>query len=174
MGHSPANLRDAALLSLASDGMFRASELVSLNVRDVKQQGSAAVARHGRPKTDREGKGSVRFVAPATFARVRAWVEAAGPEPTDPLFLPIGPATKGGRLTPRDVARIFKRRVGFEFLAHSTRVGAAAEQREAGVETERIAQAGGWKGDTMPARHTRNVDTMESGAAILARKQGRA
>ncbi len=29
-------------------------------------------------------------------------------------------------------------------------------------------------GDAMPARYTRNVDAMESGAAILARRQGRA
>lgn len=174
MGDSPADLRDAALLSLAYDGMFRASELVALNVRDVKPQGQDGTARVGRSKTDQEGRGSVRFVARDTYARVRAWVEAAGLEPHDPLFVPLGPAAKDGRLTPRDVARIFKRRVGQPFSAHSTRVGAAIEQREAGVETGLIAQAGGWKGDAMPARYTRNVDALRSGAAILARKQGRA
>ena len=48
------------------------------------------------------------------------------------------------------------------------------EQREAGMATGLIAQAGGWKGDAMPARYTRNMDTIHSAAAILARRQGRA
>lgn len=174
MGDSPADLRDAALLSLAFDGMFRASELVALNVRDVRPQGQDATARLGQSKTDQEGRGSVRFVARDTYARVRAWVEAEGLKPEDPLFPPLSNAAKGARLTPRDVARIFKRRVGEPFSAHSTRVGAAIDQRAAGVPTGMIAQAGGWKGDAMPARYTRHLDAQESGAAILARRQGRA
>ena len=171
---SRTDLRDAALLSLAYDGMFRASELVALNVRDVQPQGQDATARLGRSKTDQEGKGSIRFVARDTYARVRAWVEAEGLEDAAPLFYPLSNVAKGERLTPRDVGRIFKRRVGEDFSAHSTRVGAAVEQREAGITTGQIAQAGGWKSDAMPARYTRRVDAMSSGAAILARRQGRA
>jgi integrase len=168
------DLRDAALVALAYDTLARASELVALNVADVRAQGRDAVAYVTRSKTDQEGEGGFRFVARDTYARVRAWVGAARLEEGEPLFPPLPRNNRGERLTRRDISRIYKRRVGDDFSAHSTRVGAAVEQREAGVPTGLIAQAGGWKGDTMPARYTRLIAPQESGAAILARRQGRA
>jgi integrase len=162
-------LRDAALLALAYDSLCRASELAALRVRDV-EPGAVAV---GRSKTDQMGEGSMRFVAPDTWARVRRWIRAAQLRPQDPLFRPLGPAAKGDRLSTRDVARIVARRAGDAYSAHSTRVGAAVDQRAAGIATGAVAQSGGWSGDRMVARYTRAVDAAESGAAILARKQGR-
>lgn len=174
MGSRLIDLRDAALVTLAYDTLCRASELVAFNVGDVREQGRDAVAYVARSKTDQEGEGDFRFVARDTYIRVRAWVEAAGLERNEPLFVPMSRNDRGERLTRRDVARIYQRRVGKDFSAHSTRVGAAVEQREAGVPTGLIAQAGGWKGDAMPARYTRHIAAQESGAAILARRQGRA
>jgi integrase len=174
MGSRLIDLRDAALVSLAYDTLCRASELVALNVGDVREHGHDAVAYVARSKTDQEGDGDFRLVARDTYARVRAWVETAGLKADEPLFMPMSRNDRGERLTRRDVARIYQRRVGEAFSAHSTRVGAAIEQREAGVPTGLIAQTGGWKGDAMPARYTRHIAAQESGAAILARQQGRA
>lgn len=174
MGDYLIDLRDAALVSLAYDTLCRASELVGLNVGDVQEQGRDAVAYIPTSKTDQEGAGDFRFVARDTYIRVRAWVDAAGLKPDEPLFVPMSRNDRGERLTRRDVARIYQRRVGEAFSGHSIRVGAAVEQREAGVPTGLIAQAGVWKGDAMPARHTRHIAAQESGAAILARRQGRA
>ncbi|TNC59235.1 tyrosine-type recombinase/integrase [Rubellimicrobium roseum] len=170
MGTSLMDLRDAA----PYDTLCRAAELVALHVADVRSQGGDAVAYVARSKTDQEGDGDFRFVARYTFERVRAWVKAAGLDDDDPLFVPMSRNDRGKRLTRRDVARIYKRRVGEDFSAHSTRVSAAVEQRAAGVPTGLIAQAGGWKGDAIPARYTRHISAQESGAAILARRQGRA
>jgi len=74
---------------------------------------------------------------------------------------------------PSRCPRIVARRAGEGYSAHSTRVGAAVDQRAAGIATGAVAQSGGWSGDRMVARYTRAVDAGESGAAILARKQGR-
>ena len=63
--------------------------------------------------------------------------------------------------------------MGKDFSAYSTRVGNAVEQREAGMSTGAIAQSGGWKGDAMPTRYTQAAAAQESGAARLARSQGR-
>jgi integrase len=174
MGPSLIELRDAALLSLAYDSLARASELVALNVSDVQHGGNGATVYIARSKTDQEGAGQYRFVAPDTFARVMAWVAAARLDPAAPLFIPMSHAGAGDRITPRDVSRIYQRRVGKGFSAHSTRVGNAVEQREAGIPTGAIAQSGGWKGEAMPARYTRKAAAQESGAARLARSQGRA
>jgi len=174
MGSSLIELRDAALLSLAYDSLARASELVALNVSDVQHGGNGATVYIARSKTDQDGAGQYRFVAPDTFARVMAWITEARLDPTAPLFIPMSHAGQGERITPRDVSRIYQRRVGKDFSAHSTRVGNAVEQREAGIPTGAIAQSGGWKGEAMPARYTRKAAAQESGAARLARSQGRA
>lgn len=169
-GNGLAALRDRALLAVAYDTLARAAELVALDVRDV-EPGAVTI---WKSKTDPEGRGDVRFLADDAWAHVAAWVRAAGLRPADPLFRPLGPAARSERLSTRDVARIVKRRAGPAYSAHSTRVGAAVEQREASVTTGQIAQSGGWTGDAMPARYTRSAGARESGAAILARKQGRA
>ena len=146
LGARPMDFRDAALVALAYDTLARASDLVALNVGDVRPEGPDAVAYIARSKTDQEGEGDFRFVARDTFARVVAWVEAAGLEEGEPLFVPMSRNDRGDRLTRRDVARIYKRRVGEAFSAHSTRVGGAIDQRAAGITTGQIAQAGGLEG----------------------------
>ena len=70
MGSSLIELRDAALLSLAYDSLARASELVALNVSDLQHGGNGATVYIARSKTDQEGAGQYRFVAPDTFVRI--------------------------------------------------------------------------------------------------------
>lgn len=173
-GTRPIDLRDAALISLAHDTLARASELVAFNVKDIQPGEDGGTALIRRSKTDQEGDGDFRFVAPDTLARVAAWVEAMQLEPGDALFPTLSTRDAADRISPRDVSRIYKRRMGQAFSGHSTRVGAAVDQRAAGITTGEIAQSGGWKGDAMPARYTRQVAPRFSGAAKLARLQGRA
>jgi integrase len=173
MGDSLPDLRDAALIALAYDTLARASEMVALNVSDIREHAGNHAAYIARSKTDQEGAGQFRFVAPDTAARVAAWVSAARLEGDNPLFLPLSHAALGERLSTRDISRIFKRRVGSSFSAHSTRVGAAVDQLTAKEDTARIMQAGGWKSPVMVARYTMQADAQNSAAASLARKQGR-
>jgi integrase len=176
MGDSLPDLRDAALIALAYDTLCRASELVSFTVSDLERDESdgSGVIFIRRSKTDQEGEGLHRYVAPDTMARLSAWINAARLDPDSPLFVPLSRKGKGENLSPRDVSRIYKARVGEAFSAHSTRVGGAVDQLGAGIATGQIAQAGGWKGEAMVARYTKRLAVKQAGAAILAQMQGRA
>lgn len=170
MGDSPLDLRDAALIALAYDTLCRASELVALTVGDVQADGVYIA----RSKTDQDGAGAVAYISPKTFERVQAWADCYRLEADTPLFIPLGNRATGDALTAGEVTRIYKRRVGVAFSAHSTRVGAAVEMREAGLSTGDIAHAGRWSGDAMPQRYTRRAAAKLGGAARLASLQGRA
>ena len=90
-------------------------------------------------------------------------------------FMPLSPVqinTSKKSISSRDVSRIYKRRCGSEYSAHSTRVGSAVAQREAGIDSGLIMASGGWKSPVMVARYTKEADAQRSGAAKLARMQG--
>lgn len=180
MEDGPYALRDAALLSVAYDTLGRSDELVRLRCGDIAaepgMEGGTAFIASG--KGDQEGEGSFRFISATTLSRVRAWVDAMGLEPADPLFQSLSPKSTGGAISTRDVRRIFKARgaaapSGLSFSGHSARVGAAQDARAAGLATGDIQQAGGWKSERMVARYTERLNARESAAAKLARMQGR-
>ena len=171
---SPLALRNRALIALAYDSMCRASELVALNVSDLVETDRGAVVFIASSKTDQDAQGDYGFVSPQTFAFLKEWIDAARLDPEAPLFVPLSAKAQGERLTRRDVARIFKAHVGESLSAHSARVGAAVDQRAAGLSTGDIARSGRWRGEAMPHAYTRHLDPHESGAAKLARMQGRA
>ena len=56
---------------------------------------------------------------------------------------------------------------------HSTRVGAAQDMVAAGIELPAILQAGRWKSTAMVNRYGERLLARRSGAAQLARIQGR-
>ena len=99
---------------------------------------------------------------------------AADLKPDLPVIALMAREDSSDRCTRRDMARICKRRVGKTLSAHSSRVGGAIDQHADAIIKGQITRAGDWKGDAMPARYTREVRAMESGAAILARRRGRA
>ena len=172
-GEALVDLRDRALIALGYDTMARASELVAFRVSDLREEDRVASILVARSKTDQAGRGQRRFVGQDTMRFLREWIAAAELAPDAPLFRPLSRKGQGDRLTRRDVARIFQRRLGQGLSAHSARVGAAVDQRAAGLTTGEIAQAGGWKGEAMPARYTAHLSVNESAAAKLARMQGR-
>ena len=86
------------------------------------------------------------------------------------------------RLDPSQVPRIFKEmacRAGLPesvvegFSGHSARVGAAQDMIAAGIELPNILQAGRWKTTAMVNRYGERLLARRSGAAQLARMQGR-
>jgi len=136
-----------------------------------------------RGKTDQEGAGMVRFLAPDTMKLLHSWIEAAGIT-EGALFRSV---RKGGRvgdaLDPGDVARLFKIMVRTAGLTpeqvvgisgHSSRVGAAQDMAASDrIEMPAIMQAGGWKSPQMVARYTQRQAARRSGAAKLAELQNR-
>ena len=178
------DLRNRALLAVAYDTLCRRSELVALRHEDLQHgaQGDGTILVR-RGKTDQEGAGSIRFLAPDTMALLREWIAPAGID-SGPLFRSV---RKGGRvgdaLDGGDVARLFKAMAQGAGLTpeqvarisgHSSRVGAAQDMAASDrIEMPAIMQAGCWKSPQMVARYTQRQAARRSGAAKLAELQNR-
>ncbi len=175
--------RNRALLAVAYDAMLRRAELVSLQVIDLLEElpgdGSLLVRRS---KTDGEGRGEIVWVARDTVRLVRAWLGRAGMS-DGMLFRSVDKGGRiGARLHPCQVPRIFKamaREAGLPetvvagLSGHSTRVGAAQDMVAAGIELPAILHAGRWTSTAMVNRYGERLLARRSGAAQLARMQGR-
>lgn len=175
--------RKCALLAVAYDGLLRRSELVALDVADlvVKPRGDATVlVRHA--KSDPEGNGDLQYLARDTVAIVLGWLRRAGID-NGPLFRSLGKGGRlGGRLHQSQIPRIFKgmaSRAGVSadvvasLSGHSARVGAAQDMIASGIELPAILQSGRWKSVAMVNRYGEGLLARRSGAAQLARLQGR-
>jgi len=109
------SLRDRALLLVSFAAALRRSELVALDVSDLRFTGDGLVLRLRRRKTDQAGAGA-RIGVPFGTAELtcpvrtlRAWLEATGIV-DGPVFVAIN---KGGRLgatrlTDRSMALVMK------------------------------------------------------------------
>lgn len=179
-GDSLRSLRDKALLAVAYDTLCRRSELVALTVADLEEaeDGTGTVTLK-RSKTDQEGAGMVRYLAPDTTQHVRAWLQAASV--TDgPLFRTLRKGGKvGGAMDGKDVARVFKRMANDAGLTinpsgHSVRVGCSQDMIAAGFSLPEVMQAAGWKSPAMPARYSEHLLAKRGAAAKLAALQNRA
>lgn len=176
-------VRDAALLSAAYDTGCRRSELVSIQAEDIDrmEDGSATVLIR-KAKTDQEGNGQVRYLAPDTVKKIDAWLDRSSIE-TGSLFRSIfNGKVKTSQLPPRDVARRFKAMaaaasietaIASSYSGHSTRVGMAQDMAAAGIDLIAIMQAGGWKTPTTVSRYVERLGAQRGAAATLAQKQDR-
>ena len=178
------DLRNRALLAVAYDTLCRRSELVALLREDLHHgpHGDGTV-KVRRSKTDQEGEGMVRYLAPDTMRLLLQWVEAAGI--TDGrLFRGVLKGGRvGGALDAGTVARVFKelaRAAGLpkedveQISAHSSRVGAAQDMAASDrISTIAIMQAGGWASPRMVARYTQRQEVRRGGTARLAEMQHR-
>lgn len=132
--HSLIDLRDRALLLLGFAGAMRRSELVGLNLNDLKHTKDGLRIRIRASKTDEERIGHVVAIAPGKIAcpvkALKAWV-AAAKITSGPIFRAIfnGGRISAVRLSDRAVAEIVKKhakRIGLDpasFSAHSLRSG---------------------------------------------------
>jgi len=159
LGNSRRDLRDRALLLVASDTWCRSAELVAFRVRDVLPQADGSGLLHiARSKTDPDGRGAYAYLSPQGLAAVRQWVEAAGLEGHDPLFMS---SLRGDPKRPLDaatVSRIFKARTGRrDVSAHSTRVGGVHDALRLGCDLASIMIAGRWTSAEMPAQYGRVI-----------------
>lgn len=176
-------LRNAALLSVAYDTLLRRSELVSLYIEDLERaaDGSGTILVR-RSKSDQEGEGAIKYLAPDTMDRVEGWLRAAKLE-AGPLFRPL---SKGGRpgatpLGDSEVYRVFREiavAAGLKLprlpSGHSTRVGATQDMFAAGFELLEVMQAGSWKTPAMPARYGERLRAQRGASRKLAALQNRA
>ena len=135
-----AGCRDRALLLVGFSGGFRRSELVDLDVEDVKETADGLVIRVRRSKTDPEARGAAvalpygSTAATCPVRSYRAWVAAAGIE-TGPAFRSVDRHGRAGlgRMNSGSVARLIKRAAeaaGLDpagYAGHSLRAGFATQ-----------------------------------------------
>ena len=160
-----AGLRDAAMIRLMSDCLLRISEVVTVNVGDLKEK--TLTLRSS--KTDQEGTGESLYVCDATRDVLEGYRERAGI--TDgAVFRHIrrGDHIQPTRLHPHSARRIIKKRAanaGVEgFISgHSLRVGSAVSLAQAGATVVDMQVAGRWKSSQMPA-HYAKAELAERGA----------
>ncbi len=159
LGDGLAGLRDRAVLLLGWAGAFRRSELVALDLDDLREVPEGLVVTLKRSKTDQEGEGRTVGIPRARraelcpVAAVGAWIAAAGIE-EGPLFRPVdrwGALRPAGRLSGRAVALVVQRaarRVGLDPAAlagHSLRAGFCTEAARAGASERAIMRQTGHK-----------------------------
>ena len=148
-----AGLRDRALLLLGFAAALRRSELVALDVEDLRfdlARGLTVTIR--KSKTDQERAGA-QVAVPYARARDRcavralqAWLHAAGTH-RGPVFRQMrrGETLTDRRLSDQSVALIVKRRAQAagvrpeKLSGHSLRAGYATAAASAGVEERKIA-----------------------------------
>ena len=158
-------LRDSAMIRLMSDCLLRISEVVGVNVGDLK--GSTLTLRVS--KTDQEGTGETLYVCDNTRKVLKQYCEQAGIT-RGAVFRHIrrGGHVQSQRLTTVSARRIIQKRaraVGVEgFISgHSLRVGSAVSLAQAGATVVDMQVAGRWKSSQMPA-HYAKAELAERGA----------
>jgi integrase len=160
-------MRDRALLLTGFFGGFRRSELVGLDVGDVRFTKEGMVIRLKRSKTDQEGEGrDVPFsklrgaLCPATA--IKKWLKRAGIN-EGPLFRRIRiDETVGSRhLSVNTVPQIVKHyvtQIGLDasaYSGHSLRAGLVTSAAMAGAAAWQIMKQTGHKSDATLARYIR-------------------
>ena len=160
-----AGLRDSAIIRLMSDCLLRISEVVAVNVGDLKETTLTLRAS----KTDQEGAGETLYVCDATRNVLNQYRERANIT-RGAVFRHIrrGDHIQLNRLTPHSARRIIKNRAadaGVEgFISgHSLRVGSAVSLAQAGATVVDMQVAGRWKSSQMPA-HYAKAELAERGA----------
>ncbi len=160
----PADVRDAALLSIGWAAALRRGELVGL---DWQQQGAGrgfvSIDERGisitliRSKASQEKPVLIAVPAadmPEAVAALEHWAERAGIKPGSPVFRGINRhgQVSAQRLTDRSVARIIKDRV------HDAARRRGMSEAEADVPQYRIQQHTRHKTAEMVARYVREAD----------------
>lgn len=177
MGDSTKDVRDRALLLLGFAGGFRRSELVGLDVADIKQvrQGVIITLRHS--KTDQEGAGRKIGIPHGRtrhcpVAAVTNWLTRSGIT-EGAIFRPI---TRHGQLQPERlsgdaISEVIRERLvaaGIDsegYSGHSLRAGFATSAAQAGASTIKIRQQTGHASDAMLSRYIRDGELFVGNAA---------
>ncbi len=184
--------RDKALLALGFAGAFRRSELVALDVADLREDPEGLRVLVRRSKVDQEGAGFEKAIPAGRFIRpvalLRDWLDAAGIT-EGAVFRPVSrsgrvrtarvaASSEGAappRLTTQAVADIVKRyatAAGLDastFGAHSLRAGYITTAAERGADLARIMDQSGHRDTRTVVGYIRRANAFKghSGSGFL-------
>ncbi len=167
IGTGRKDVRDRALLWVASDSWCRASELVAFRVRDmVRQDDGSSLLFVTRSKTDPFGEGAYSYLSRRGTDAVIDWIRLAGLRSDEPIFIKSWKNGRREAIHPSSVSRIFKKHSGRDDVsAHSTRVGGVQDAFRLGCDLSSIMVAGRWMSPEMPAKYGRRILASQSAAA---------
>ena len=164
-------IRDRALLLVAYDTLCRRSELVSLQVKDVKKnirngiETSSILLR--KSKTDQDSTGKWLHLSPRAHLALAEWVKKL-PEGQEMLFCGLNRALDfSTNIGAGQINRIYKRiarKSGLDESAiedisgHSMRVGAAQDLLNSGASMPIIMQRGRWSKTDTVMRYVENAN----------------
>ena len=161
-------VRDSALLLLGFSGAFRRSELVALDVDDVRFSDEGMLVRLRRSKTDQAGQGRVIAIPRVRgrhcpTQRLQGWLRTSGIS-DGAIFRQINRYGQvlPKRLSPSSVALIVKLRAEAAGLdptrlsGHSLRAGFATNAAKQGASLSSIREQTGHKSDVMLQRYIRD------------------
>ena len=171
-------LRDRALLLVGFAGAFRRSEIVSLDVEDVRFVDAGLEVHLRRSKTDQAGEGRLIGLpygsnrATCPVRSLQAWI-AAAEFAEGPIFRHVDRHGRiaGQRLSPAAVADVVKRcaqRAGLDparVAGHSLRAGFVTSAALRGVSETLIAEQTGHKSLTTLRRYVRPATVWQQNAA---------
>jgi site-specific recombinase XerD len=171
-------IRDRALLLVGWVGAFRRSELVELNVADVKFRHSFAVVHVRKSKSDQEGKGAWKKITAGSNAlscpvrALRAWLDGAQIE-RGPLFRAVDrwANVADTRLSTISVNRVVKaagRAIGLDpenLGSHSLRRGHITQAARQGCPKRTIRNQSGHASDKMIDWYTELEDIVKESSA---------
>jgi site-specific recombinase XerD len=169
--------RDKALLLLGFAGAFRRSELVSLQIEDLKLIRDGYIVKLKRSKTDQQGEGrevAIPYGSNPSTCPVRAlqdWINI-GSLQHGPLFMPINRHGQKSTeaMTSHAVAVIIKKyasnkEMAAELSGHSLRAGFATTAAMAGVQEYAIMKQTGHKRSDTLKKYIRSRDLWKDNAA---------
>jgi len=163
-------IRDRALLLVAYDTLCRRSELVSLQVKDVKIHAKNGVETSSillrKSKTDQDSTGKWLHLSERTHIALAEWIKKL-PEGQEMLFCGLNRALDtSSQIGVGQINRIYKkiaRKAGLNeseiksISGHSMRVGAAQDLLNSGASMPIIMQRGRWSKTDTVMRYVEHV-----------------
>ena len=179
-----AGRRDKAMLLVALAATLRRSELVALDVEDVRFVPEGMLISIARSKTDQEGAGETLAIAAGdrpdlcAVHALREWLEGAGIR-EGAIFRRIraGDRLTGERLSDKAVARTVKKhaaRVGLDpdlFSGHSLRSGGITQAVREGHDERELARLSRHKDVGVLRGYIRRENAFEDAAQVLASRR---
>jgi integrase len=163
------NQRNVAIINVGIDTLFRASNIVAIELEHIDWQQGTIFAPYS--KTDKSGKGHFGYMSKTTIQLLKDWIDKA--QIVDGfVFRALSPkkTVQDKPITTRTLWGIYKElgallKDGKQYSCHSTRTGAVIAMLEKNVPILEIIEAGDWKSSAMPARYGKQYNASTTGMA---------
>ena len=179
-----AGLRDSALLLVGLAAALRRSELVALDVSDIRFVPEGMIVSISKSKTDQEGEGETLAIAKGdrpdlcAVRALQAWLNLAGIR-EGAIFRRVraGDRLTADRLSDKAVARTVKKhaeRIGLDpalFAGHSLRSGGITAAVREGHDERELSRLSRHRDMSVLRAYIRRENAFEDAAQVLASRK---